>query len=124
MGEPLTKKWTTRIGQAAGHPAAFLIVIVYAVLWLIFSPVTFEWNAIATIAVFAMTLLIQRATRRDTLALHAKLDELLTMPRVPSSHSSTSRNLKRSSAIATRKSARRGLIPPVLPEISASGSGY
>jgi len=71
------KHWTTHIGQAAGHPAAFLVVIVYATLWLVFSPVTFEWNAVATLAVFVMTLFIQRANRRDNLALHAKLDELL-----------------------------------------------
>lgn len=31
----------------------------------------------ATLAVFAMTLFIQRSNRRDTLALHAKLDEFL-----------------------------------------------
>src|SRR5258705_12320757 len=71
------KHWTTHIGQAAGHPAAFLVVIVYATLWLVFSPATFEWNAVATLAVFVMTLFIQRANRRDNLALHAKLDELL-----------------------------------------------
>jgi low affinity Fe/Cu permease len=71
------KHWTTHVGQAAGHPAAFLVVIVYATLWLIFSPATFEWNAVATLAIFAMTLFIQRSNRRDNLALHAKLDELL-----------------------------------------------
>jgi low affinity Fe/Cu permease len=75
--EPPRHHWTTDIGQAAGHPAAFLVVVVYAVLWLTFSPHTFEWNAIATLAVFVMTLFIQRANRRDNLALHAKLDELL-----------------------------------------------
>jgi low affinity Fe/Cu permease len=32
---------------------------------------------VATLAVFVMTLFIQRANRRDNLALHAKLDELL-----------------------------------------------
>ena len=52
-------------------------MIVYATLWLVFSPATFEWNAVATLAVFVMTLFIQRANRRDNLALHAKLDELL-----------------------------------------------
>jgi low affinity Fe/Cu permease len=75
--EPAKKHWTTNIGQAAGHPAAFLVVIVYALLWLAFSPATFEWNAGATLAVFVMTLFIQRSNRRDNLALHAKLDELL-----------------------------------------------
>ena len=77
MAEPVKKHWTTHIGQAAGHPAAFLVVIVYAVLWLVASPATFEWNAVATLAVFVMTLFIQRTNRRDNLALHAKLDELL-----------------------------------------------
>src|SRR6478735_3986537 len=79
---PAKKHWTTNIGQAAGHPAAFLFVLVYAALWLIFSPVTFEWNAVATVAVFVMTLFIQRANRRDNLALHAKLDELLRVDNV------------------------------------------
>jgi low affinity Fe/Cu permease len=76
---PKTPKrhWTTHVGQAAGHPAAFLVVILYALFWLIFSRATFEWNAVATLAVFVMTLFIQRANRRDNLALHAKLDELL-----------------------------------------------
>ena len=72
------RHWTTNIGQAAGHPAAYLVVIGYAVLWLSFSRATFDWNAVATLAVFMMTLFIQRANRRDNLALlHAKLDELL-----------------------------------------------
>jgi low affinity Fe/Cu permease len=69
--------WTTHVGQAAGHPAAFLVVIIYALLWLTFDRATFDWNAVATLAVFVMTLFIQRANRRDNLALHAKLDELL-----------------------------------------------
>jgi low affinity Fe/Cu permease len=75
--DPRKRHWTTHVGQAAGHPAAFLVVIVYALLWLAFDRSTFDWNAIATLAVFVMTLFIQRANRRDTLALHAKLDELL-----------------------------------------------
>ena len=56
--------------------------MIYAVLWLVLSPGTFEWNAVATVAVFAMTLFIQRTNRRDNLALHAKLDELLRVDRV------------------------------------------
>jgi len=74
---PVKKHWTTHVGQAAGHPAAFLVVIVYAALWLVCSPATFEWNAVATLAVFMMTLFIQRTKRRDNLVLNAKLDELL-----------------------------------------------
>ena len=69
--------WTTKIGQATAHPAAFAVVIVYAVLWFVLDRSRFEWNAVATLAVWMMTLFIQRGNRRDTLALHAKLDELL-----------------------------------------------
>ena len=71
------KHWTTTIGQATGHPAAFGIVILYALLWLAFDAASFDWNAVATLAVWIMTLFIRRSNRRDTLALHAKLDELL-----------------------------------------------
>ena len=71
------RHWTTNAGQAAGHPAAFLVVILYAALWLACDRRSFDWNAVATLAVFVMTLFIQRANRRDSLALHAKLDELL-----------------------------------------------
>ena len=77
MADQLRRHWTTHVGQAAGHPAAFLVVVVYALLWLFFDRASFDWNAIATLAVFRMTLFIQRANRRDNLALHAKLDELL-----------------------------------------------
>jgi hypothetical protein len=54
MAEPAGRHWTTHVGQAAGHPAAFLVVIAYAVLWLTFSGATFDWNAVATLAVFGM----------------------------------------------------------------------
>lgn len=69
--------WTTRVGQITGHPAALGVVAAYALAWYFMSPLTFEWNAVATLAVWVMTLLIQRSNRRDTLAMHAKLDELL-----------------------------------------------
>jgi low affinity Fe/Cu permease len=70
-------QWTSLVGQLTGHPAAFAVVLVYAGLWFAFDRQHFDFNAVATLAVWIMTLLIQRANRRDTLALHAKLDELL-----------------------------------------------
>lgn len=73
--------WTTRLGSLAGHPAAFLIVIAYGGLWFIFSRSTFDWVAVATLAIWCMTLFIQRSDRRDTLAVHVKLDELLKVTR-------------------------------------------
>ena len=70
-------QWTTVAGKIAGHPVGLLVILVYALAWRYFSPDTFEWNAIATLSVWAMTLVIQRTNSRDTLALQAKLDELL-----------------------------------------------
>ena len=40
-----------------------------------FEPETFDWHGIATIAVWVMTLFIQRAENRDTQSIHAKLDD-------------------------------------------------
>ena len=115
MAEPLKRHWTTHVGQAAGHPAAFLVVILYAVLWLTFDRATFDWNAVATLAVFGMTLFIQRANRRDNLALHAKLDELLRVDEDArrSSRSSTSRSSKSSPVTGTKKYARQATDKPM-----------
>jgi low affinity Fe/Cu permease len=67
----------TRIGELVTHPVAFGVVAVYAIAWLIFSPTTFGWGAIATLATWMMTLFITRTEHRDTQAIHAKIDELL-----------------------------------------------
>ena len=67
----------TRVGESTTHPASFAVVAVYAVAWLIFSPDTFGWAAIATLATWLMTLFINRTEHRDTQAIHAKIDELL-----------------------------------------------
>ena len=67
----------TQLGVFIAHPAAFLVVFCYLGTWLLFSPGTFEWHAIATVATWLITLFIQRAEHRDTQAIHAKLDELL-----------------------------------------------
>jgi low affinity Fe/Cu permease len=73
----LLRRWLTRVGLSTAHPAAFCIIGVYVALWLIFSPATFRWAGVATIATWIMTLFIRRAENRDTLAIQAKLDELL-----------------------------------------------
>jgi len=67
----------TKIGVLIAHPAAFIIVAAYALLWIVSSPSTFDWHALATLATWLMTLFIQRAEHRDTQAIQAKLDELL-----------------------------------------------
>ena len=67
----------TQLGVFTAHPTAFLIVALYTVLWAIFQPRTFDRHAVATLATWFMTLLIQRAEHRDTQAIHAKLDALI-----------------------------------------------
>jgi low affinity Fe/Cu permease len=74
---PLFRRWLTQVGLSTAHPAAFCIIGVYIALWLIFSPGTFRWAGVATIATWIMTLFIRRAENRDSLAIQAKLDELL-----------------------------------------------
>jgi low affinity Fe/Cu permease len=71
------KHLLTQLGVYASSPVAFLLLILYAALWYVFKPETFEWHAGATLATWAMTLVIQRAEHRDTQAIHAKLDEVL-----------------------------------------------
>jgi low affinity Fe/Cu permease len=59
------------------HPAAFIVFAAYLFAWLVLNPQSFDWQSIATVATWLMTLFIQRAEHRDTQAIHAKLDELL-----------------------------------------------
>jgi low affinity Fe/Cu permease len=67
----------TRLGVLSSHPAAFVVLLWYVVAWLIFNPRSFDWQSVATVGTWLMTLFIQRAEHRDTQAIHAKLDELL-----------------------------------------------
>lgn len=67
----------TNLGAISAKPFAFLTVIAYGGLWLIFQRETLDWHGIATLATWMMTLFIQRSEHRDTQALHAKLDDLL-----------------------------------------------
>ena len=71
------RRLLTAFGVSTAHPGAFLIVFTYVAVWLVVSPESFDWHAIATVATWLMTLIIQRAEHRDTQAIHAKLDELL-----------------------------------------------
>jgi hypothetical protein len=40
----------TRFGVLTAHPAAFLVVVVYAVLWAVFEPERLDWHGFATLA--------------------------------------------------------------------------
>src|SRR3954454_12751528 len=70
------RAWLTDIGVLTARSAAFVIFTLYAVAWIAVGN-GLEWHSLATLATWAMTLVIQRAEHRDTQAIHAKLDELL-----------------------------------------------
>lgn len=74
-GQQSRFRWFTRFGVYTATPWAFVIVASYALAWGAFGKLDFA--SIATLAVWTMTLFIQRAQHRDTQAIHAKLDELL-----------------------------------------------
>ena len=73
----LIRRTITRLGVYTASPIAFGVLLAYAALWFVFERSTFDWHAIATLATWFMTLVIQRAEHRDTQAIHAKLDEIL-----------------------------------------------
>lgn len=67
----------TNLGALSASPIAFLVVIGYGALWIVFDRESLNWHGVATLATWMMTLFIQRSEHRDTQAIHAKLDELL-----------------------------------------------
>src|SRR5262249_26852295 len=71
------KRFLTAIGVSTASPLTFLVVVVYAILWIAFDRESLNWHGVATLATWLMTLFIQRAEHRDTQAIQAKLDELL-----------------------------------------------
>jgi low affinity Fe/Cu permease len=77
MAEHVIRKALTWVGTATAHPAAFVIVVVYAAFWVLLDRESLNWHGAATLATWLMTLFIQRAEHRDTQAIHAKLDEVL-----------------------------------------------
>src|ERR1700749_3457840 len=71
------RKALTWLGVLAARPIAFLVVLVYGVAWVLFSPESLNWPGVVALSTWMMTVIIQRAEHRDTQAIHAKLDHLL-----------------------------------------------
>jgi low affinity Fe/Cu permease len=74
--------------QQLGRPVAFILALAAVVVWAITGPI-FNWsqgwlltvNTGTTIVTFLMVFLIQHTQRRDTEAIHLKLDELIRVDR-------------------------------------------
>ena len=73
--EPV-KHLLTRLGVYTSSPIAFLVLILYAVLWYVLKPETFEWHAGATLATWAMTLVELPPFHRTRRLLGLSSDEL------------------------------------------------
>ena len=74
----------TRISHAVGQPLAFIVALVFIILWAGSGPMfgfSDTWqlvvNTTTTIITFLMVFLIQNSQNRDAAAMQAKLDELL-----------------------------------------------
>jgi low affinity Fe/Cu permease len=78
------EKFARLATQWSGRPAAFGIAVAIVVVWLATGPIfhfSDTWqlviNTTTTVLTFLMVFLIQNTINRDSLAIHAKLDELI-----------------------------------------------
>jgi low affinity Fe/Cu permease len=75
---------TDATARAAGHPLTVLASVLVVVAWAAVGPY-YGWsedhqlliNTATTIITFWLVFIIQATQNRDTLALHAKMDELI-----------------------------------------------
>jgi low affinity Fe/Cu permease len=74
--------------QQLGRPGAFMLALAAVSVWAITGPI-FNWsqgwllviNTGTTIVTFLIVFLIQHTQKRDTQAIHLKLDELIRVDR-------------------------------------------
>lgn len=73
-----------KIAHCSGHPITVGASFVFVVLWAMAGPY-YGWsdghqlfvNTVTTVITFWLVFVIQATQNRDTLAIHAKLDELI-----------------------------------------------
>jgi hypothetical protein len=67
------RHWLTVFAVMPGRPAASVVIGVYAAAWFTLDSRFLDWLSAATLAMWFMTLVIQRTAQRDTQALCAPL---------------------------------------------------
>lgn len=77
-------KIASRCSQAIGQPLAFVLAMLFIILWAVSGPMLHfsdTWqlivNTATTVMTFLTVFLIQNSQNRDGAAMQAKLDELL-----------------------------------------------
>ncbi|SAK72410.1 Low affinity iron permease [Caballeronia catudaia] len=91
---PLTRafdKFASLVTRWAGSPAAFCIAVLTVVGWVVTGPMfhySDGWQLVintgTTVVTFLMVFLIQQSQNKDSVALHLKLNELLSSHRAAS----------------------------------------
>jgi low affinity Fe/Cu permease len=78
-------QWSSRIATISGYWETFVLMTLICVLWAVSGPFfgySDTWqlviNTATTVLTFLMVFLIQNTQNRDSLAIHLKLDELLS----------------------------------------------
>ncbi|MBC8742053.1 low affinity iron permease family protein [Paraburkholderia sp. UCT31] len=93
---PLTglfDKFASLVTRWAGSPAAFCLAVLTVVAWVVTGPIfhySDGWQLVintgTTIVTFLMVFLIQQSQNKDSVAIHLKLNELLSSHRAASNH--------------------------------------
>lgn len=93
---PLTQafdNFASLVTRWAGSPAAFCIAVVTVIVWIVTGPLfhySDGWQLVintgTTIVTFLMVFLIQQSQNKDSVALHLKLNELLSSHRSADNH--------------------------------------
>jgi low affinity Fe/Cu permease len=82
-----------KITRAAGRPMTFLSAVILIILWGVTGPIfhySDTWqliiNTSTTIITFLMVFVIQQTQNKDTIALHLKLNELISSSKFSSNN--------------------------------------
>jgi len=77
-------QFATWFAVASGHPIVFAVAVATVIAWLFTGPFfsySDSWQSVmntwTSVATFLMVFLIQNSQNRDSLAIQAKLDELI-----------------------------------------------
>ncbi|HZZ11310.1 MAG TPA: low affinity iron permease family protein [Paraburkholderia sp.] len=93
---PITRlfdRFASSVTRWAGSPAVFCLAVVTVITWVVTGPLfhySDGWQLVintgTTIVTFLMVFLIQQSQNKDSVAVHLKLNELLSSHRAASNH--------------------------------------
>lgn len=120
-GHPVTRAFdafASLVTRWAGSPAAFCLAVLTVIAWVVTGPIfhySEGWQLVintgTTIVTFLMVFLIQQSQNKDSVAVHLKLNELLSSHRSADNHligieDATEEELRRLAAAYLRLSTK------------------